>query len=90
MAQKLKEQYPAMVVHDVGGGFSKVGAGWLIDTLGLKGKVFGNLSIYEKNALVIVNNGGATKKELELLSSSIQKKVFDEFNIHIEVEPVFI
>lgn len=90
VAEKIKEAYPNAVIHDVGGGKSKIGAGWLIDTLGLKGKTFGNLSVYDKNALVLVNNGGATKGELVELVEYIQKKVFEKFGVHIEPEPVFV
>ncbi len=90
VAEKIKEAYPKAVIHDVGDGKSKIGAGWLIDTLGLKGRVFGNLSVYDKNALVLVNNGGATKKELTELVEYIQKEVFEKFGVHIEPEPVFV
>ncbi len=90
VAEKIKEAYPNAVIHDVGDGKSKIGAGWLIDTLGLKGKQFGHLSIYDKNALVLVNNGGATKKELTELIGYMQKEVFEKFGVHIEPEPVFV
>ncbi len=90
VAEKLKAEYPNAVIHDIGGGFSKVGAGWLIDSLGHKGKEFGNLLIYESNALVIVNKGDATKKELLALVVQIQKEVFDKFGITIEPEPIFV
>lgn len=90
LAEKLKAEYPNAVVHDVGGGFSKIGAGWLIDSLGHKGKEFGNLLIYERNALVIANKGDATKKELLALVTQIQKEVFEKFSIQIEPEPIFV
>lgn len=90
IAQTLKEQYPTAVVHDVGGGFSKIGAGWLIDTLGLKGQTFGKLSVYDKNALVIANLGGATKKELDVLVADIQTQAREKFGINLEPEPIFV
>jgi UDP-N-acetylmuramate dehydrogenase len=90
VAERIKEAYPNAVIHDVGGGMSKVGAGWLIDTLELKGKTFGNLSLYDKNAVVLVNNGGATKAELVKLITYIQKEVSEKFGVHVEPEPVFV
>lgn len=89
-AENLKEKYPSMVCYGVDENSCKVGAGWLIDTVGLKGKSFGNLSLYKNNALVIVNNGQATKKELIELISYIQGLVKETFDILIEPEPIMI
>jgi UDP-N-acetylmuramate dehydrogenase len=89
-AEELKKQYPNAVLFPVDENTTKVGAGWLIDALGLKGKVFGNLSLYPANALVIVNNGNATGEELKNLVSHIQKLVKSTFHIDIEPEPVFV
>lgn len=90
IAEKLKQEFEKPVIFEVGEGRYKIGAGWLIDTLGLKGKNFGNLSLYEHNALVIVNNGSATYHELFELVEEIQKKVEERFGIDIEPEPIFI
>lgn len=90
VGEKIKKEFPNAVAHVMGDGTTKIGAGWIIDSLGLKGKVFGHLSIYDKNALVLINNGGATKKELTELVGYIQKSVFEKFGIHIEPEPIFV
>lgn len=90
IAKQLKAVYPNAVIFDVGNNLYKIGAGWLIDQAGLKGKQFGNLSLYEYNALVIVNNGNATGQELLDLISFIQKIIKETFSIDIEPEPVFI
>lgn len=89
-ADRVKETFPSIVVFLIDEHTSKVGAGSLIDTLGLKGKEFGNLQLYPHNALVIVNKGGATYQELQKLVSDIQKQVHDTFGINIEPEPVMV
>lgn len=88
--ENIKKVYPGIVCYRVNDTVCKVGAGWLIDTVGLKGKTFGNLSLYKDNALVIVNNGEATKKELLDLILHIQNLVKDTFDIAIELEPIII
>ncbi len=90
IASQIKDKYPTAVIFPVSDTQSKVGAGWLIDTLGLKGKEFGNLMLYPNNALVIVNKGEATYTELIDLVSNIQKQVRDMFGIEIEPEPIII
>jgi UDP-N-acetylmuramate dehydrogenase len=90
LADSLKEKFPAAVVFPVNDNQSKIGAGWMLDTLGYKGKDFGNLMCYPGNAMVIVNKGGATRLELEKLVASIQKNVLDTFGIVIEPEPILI
>ena len=86
-AEKLKSEFPTLAVFPVSEEFSKVGAGSLIDTLGLKGKKFGNLSIYKNNALVLINEGGATRKELQELIHLIVSQVKEKFGITLEPEP---
>lgn len=89
-AEALKEKFPKAVLFPTGNNQVKVGAGWLIDTLGWKGKEFGNLMLYPYNALVIVNKGGATYGELMELVQKIQVAIHDEFGIEIEPEPVVL
>ncbi len=90
LASQIKEKYSNAVIFPLTSTESKIGAGWLIDTLGLKGKEFGNLMLYSNNALVIVNKGGATYPELIELVSSIQKQIKDTFGIDIEPEPIIV
>ncbi len=89
-ARKLKDEYPTLVVFPVNESISKIGAGSLLDTLGLRGKVFGNLSLYAGNALVIVNNGQATYEELAAFKDFIISEVEKKFGITLEPEPVFV
>lgn len=90
VADAIKEKFPEAVVFPLTPNESKIGAGWLIDSLGLKGKEFGNLMLYPNNALVIVNKGGAMAHELKKLVTDIQQQVLEKFALSIETEPVII
>jgi UDP-N-acetylenolpyruvoylglucosamine reductase len=57
----------------------KLSAGQLIELAGYKGKSVGNVATYEKHALVIVNNGGASGIEIRAFAQSIQKRVIELF-----------
>ena len=76
-----------MAVFPAGDTHSKVGTGSLIDTLGWKGKRIGNFSLYKGNAMVIVNEGGGTRKELADVIALIQNAVQEKYGIQIEPEP---
>ena len=89
-ALALKEKFPTAVIFPVSETESKIGAGWLIDSLGLKGKEFGNLMLYPYNALVIVNKGGATYDELKNLVADIEQQVLEAYDVEIEPEPIFV
>ena len=64
----------------------KVPAGWLIEKAGFKGKRFGNYGVHKKQALVLVNYGGAKGSDILNLSILIQKTVERLFGIAIEAE----
>ncbi len=83
----LIERHPSLVSYDIGGGRYKLAAGWLIDACGLKGAVRGRAAVYEKQALVLVNLGGASGAEILALAREVQEAVRARFNIELEPEP---
>jgi UDP-N-acetylmuramate dehydrogenase len=82
----LIERHPSLVSYDIGGGRYKLAAGWLIDACGLKGTVRGRAAVYERQALVLVNLGGATGAEILALAREVQDAVRAKFGIELEPE----
>jgi UDP-N-acetylmuramate dehydrogenase len=70
--------------------YFKISAGWLIDNLGLKGLRQGNVGVYQKQALVLVNYGGACQMELLQFAGWIQSKVKESYNLHLNIEPIIL
>ena len=68
------------------GGTYKLAAGWLIEQCGWKGKRLSNAGVHQKQALVIVNYGNASGKEILELATEIKKSVSDKFGVEIETE----
>lgn len=86
-ADKLKAQYEGMPIYPTADAEKcKLAAGWLIDQAGLKGARRGNVGVHERQALVLVNFGGATGGEVIKLAEEVQQSVFDKFGIKIEAE----
>ncbi|USE34401.1 UDP-N-acetylmuramate dehydrogenase [Endozoicomonas sp. SCSIO W0465] len=83
---RLKQEYPNIVAYQIGRNW-KLAAGWLIDQAGLKGERKGRVGTYQKQALVLVNHGGATGQDVLSFSSMIQRKVNEMFGIRLEREP---
>ncbi|MDP1650429.1 MAG: UDP-N-acetylmuramate dehydrogenase [Rubrivivax sp.] len=81
---------PAVVHYLLPDGSYKLAAGWLIDACGWKGKSVGRAGVYDKQALVLVNRGGASGAEVVTLARAIQESVYGRFGIRLEPEPVIL
>ena len=84
--QKLLVKYPEMPSYPIDDVTVKVPAGWLIDRAGWKGKQVGNVGSYAKQALVIVNHGGADGTEVLNYSKQIQESIMDLYGINLQRE----
>ncbi|WP_448174292.1 UDP-N-acetylmuramate dehydrogenase [Rhizobacter fulvus] len=81
---------PEIVHYPLPDGSIKLAAGWMIDACGWKGKHVGQAAVYEKQALVLVNRGGAIGSEVMLLAGAIQESVYGRFGIRLEPEPLVV
>lgn len=90
LCAQLLLRYPALVHHAQADGSEKLAAGWLIDQCGWKGKNIGPAGVYPKQALVLVNNGGASGADIVRLAQAIQHDVEAHYGVRLETEPVFV
>ncbi|QZA76612.1 UDP-N-acetylmuramate dehydrogenase [Deefgea tanakiae] len=86
--QAVMVAYPNAVAYALEDGQYKFAAGWLIEQAGWKGKRFGPVGMYEKQALVLVNHGEATAADVLALEKAVQADVHAMFGIILEAEPV--
>lgn len=88
--EALREQYPQMPFYEMSADRIKIPAGWMIDQCGWKGKSLGPAAVHDKQALVLVNRGGATGTDIVALSDAVRASVRDKFGIDIHPEVNFI
>ena len=84
--EKLAARYPQMPHYKVDYRHEKIPAGWMIEQCGWKGKSLGRAGVHDKQALVLVNRGGATGAEVVALSDAIRQDVKAKFDIDIHPE----
>lgn len=87
--RQLLSDYPSMPAYKVAGGV-KLPAGWLIDRCGWKGRSLGRAGVHPKQALVLVNLGGATAEDIMRLAATIEADVADKFGVAIKPEVNYI
>lgn len=86
----LLQRYPQMVNYAQPDGSVKLAAGWLIDQCGWKGRTAGAAGVYENQALVLINRGGASGADIAQLAAAIQADVAQRFDVQLEPEPIFL
>lgn len=87
---ELLQRFPQLVNYPHSDGQYKLAAGWLIEQAGWKGRALGQVGVYKKQALVLVNLGGATGTEVVTLAQTIQADVLHQFGVPLEIEPVVV
>lgn len=86
----LLAQHPELPHYPQASGAAKLAAGWLIDRCGWKGKRLGPVGCFERQALVLVNHGGATGQDVRAAAEAIQADVLTRFGVTLEPEPLFV
>jgi UDP-N-acetylmuramate dehydrogenase len=87
---ELIGRFPSLVSYALAGGRFKLAAGWLIEACGMKGASRGRAAVYERQALVLVNRGGASGREILELAHEVQARVAEKFGVRLEPEAVII
>jgi UDP-N-acetylmuramate dehydrogenase len=87
---RLLPQYPDMPHYPAGEGRVKIPAAWLIDRAGWKGCTVGRAGVHNRQALVLVNRGGATGQEVMHLATLIRRSVYEKFGVEIHPEVCLI
>jgi len=88
--EKLRTDYPEIPSYPAQEGQVKIPAGWLIEQCGFKGKRYDSVGVYEKQALVLVNFGGATGNDIAILAESIRNAVRSKFGVELMPEVKYV
>ncbi len=84
--QKIKDDFPEIVAYANADGSYKLAAGWLIEKCGWKGYREGDAGCHAQQALVLVNYGNATGREILALAQRISDSVREKFGVELERE----
>ncbi len=87
---QLLTKYPQLVNYPQPDGSVKLAAGWLIDQCGWKGKSLGTVGVHDRQALVLVNWGGATGAQVAQLADRVRQDVEQRYGVTLEIEPVIV
>ncbi|CAM5314152.1 UDP-N-acetylmuramate dehydrogenase [Eoetvoesiella caeni] len=88
--EALHKAHEQLVAYPQDNGDYKLAAGWLIDQAGWKGRRMGPVGVHDRQALVLVNHGGATAQDIAQLAQTIRVDVAARFDVVLEQEPVAI
>lgn len=86
---ELKARYPSLVSYPLADGNYKLACGWLIDNLGWKGKALNGAKVHDRQALVLINQGGGAVAIIQL-AERIQRDVKNAYGVELEPEPRWI
>ncbi|WP_301102069.1 UDP-N-acetylmuramate dehydrogenase [Propionivibrio sp.] len=89
-ADRLLACHPGLPHYPQADGRSKLAAGWLVEQAGWKGRDLGPVGMYEKQALVLVNRGGATGSDVMALMQAVQRDVRAKFGVELKPEPILL
>ena len=84
--ERIREAHPNVVAYPAGEGHMKLAAGWLIDQAGWKGHLRGTHGVHDRQALVLVNHGGAQGQDIWQLSEDILQDVKARYGVTLERE----
>jgi len=84
--EAIAEQYTDVPHYAVNEEHVKIPAGWMIERCGWKGRTLGRAGVHSRQALVLVNKGGATGREILALCEAVRRDVRDKFGIEIDAE----
>jgi UDP-N-acetylmuramate dehydrogenase len=88
--QRLAARFPGLPGYRLPGDLFKIPAGWLIERCGWRGRVLGRAAVHDQQALVLVNLGGATGREILELAERVRRSVSETFGVELEREVVVV
>jgi UDP-N-acetylmuramate dehydrogenase len=88
--RELADRFPELPAYPIDDQQVKIAAGWMIDHCGWKGRRVGACGVYPQQALVLVNYGGATGRDILALAEAVQASVAQVFDIQLEPEPLIL
>ena len=84
--ERIRAGYPSAPCYEAGEGKVKIPAGWLIEQCGWKGRALGCAAVHDKQALVLVNLGGATGQDILRLCNAVRADVLAKFGVELRPE----